>query len=292
MSNTFEHFIMQCCKAPEGKLRKWLRKILERNNFTVVEDGYISDRAKMDREYSNVHNMLAIRSEDPTTIPYVCLVAHTDVCRDHNRGNAVYSHYVQGQKQELKNIAEKPFVEPVLKRVRLKDNSTKIIIQDKQCKTQVGGDDRLGVAINMWIALNTGYDMGLLFTTDEESGLLSARAVDFPELNEFALLCQVDRGNHTDQLVNKINGDVLADYDTTARLLEVAFDMKKPRSLVNGAGTDVQAIKSRGKCKNAVNMTCGYHNSVGDNPNEYIDIEEARDTMMYVSKIIQNYEVC
>jgi hypothetical protein len=37
-------------------------------------------------------------------------------------------------------------------------------------------------------------------------------------------------------------------------------------------------------------MTCGYHNSYSASPNEYIDIEEARDTMIYVSEIVKSYD--
>jgi hypothetical protein len=67
--------------------------------------------------------------------------------------------------------------------------------------------------------------------------------------------------------------------------------MGKPRSLVQGMHTDVYALKSKNWCKNAVNMTCGYHNSIGADPTEYIDMEEARDTLEYVSNIVKDYSI-
>lgn len=258
--NSFEQFIIHCCRAREWNLRKFLKKILPQNGFRIIEDDYKTYRGE---KYNNVHNMLAIRGN-----PKVCLVAHTDVCRDH--------------------VDDNNNVEPIVKLVKIND-TIKSIIQDRDCKIQVGGDDRLGVAINTWVALNTGYDMGLLFTTDEEIGLVSAEYVKFPELLEFDLLAQVDRGNHSDQLVTSISGRQLCSDATSRRLLKISKDIGLERYAVNGFLTDVLAIKQNRMCKDAVNMTCGYHNSYGAEKDEYIDIQEAKDTMHYVSKIVQSY---
>jgi len=282
MAVTFEEFIMQCCKSGEGGLRKWIHKILPRYGFTIKEDSYLPERARKQDSYKNVHNLLAVRGN-----PKICLVAHTDVCRDHDSKPLYYG-----------NPKKKPdhsvMVEPVIKRVEVEEESHKIIkriIQDKNCESQVGGDDRLGVAINLWVALNTGFDVALLFTTDEEIGLKSARVVDFAELREYDLCLQVDRGNHSHELVTKIGSTILCDYDTVVRLLEIAFDMGKPRQAIQGANTDVAAMRDRKIIKNAVNMTCGYHSSFSSNPNEYIDIEEATDTMKYVAAIVKDYAI-
>lgn len=283
MSVSFEEFIKQCCKAEEGGLRKWMRRVLPRHGFTIKEDKYVSDRARKDPSYKEVHNLLAVRGSKPR----ICLVAHTDVCRDHNSDRIFYGN-------PNKKPANMKMVEPVTKTSEAEEEDTKIskrIIQDKNCETQVGGDDRLGVAINTWIALNTGHDMALLFTTDEEVGLKSAHEVDFAELRDFDLCVEVDRGNHSHELVNKIGGTILCDYDTAVELLEIAFDIGKPRKLVQGAGTDVAAMKSRKIIKNAVNMTCGYHASTSSNPTEYICIQEAIDTMKYVASIVKSYNL-
>lgn len=280
MAVSFEEFIMQCCKSEEGGLRKWMRKVLPRHGFTLKEDTYQGERARKQDSYKTVHNLLAVRGN-----PKVCLVAHTDVCRDHESKPLYYGN--PKKKPEHSNM-----VEPVIKKVEAEEEDQKIvkrIIQDKNCESQVGGDDRLGVAINLWVALNTGYDVALLFTTDEEVGLKSAREVDFAELREYDLCLQVDRGNHSHELVTKIGNTILCDYDTTVKLLEIAFDMGKPRKAVQGAGTDVAAMRERKIIKNAVNMTCGYHSSFSSNPNEYIDIEEAKDTMKFVAAIVKDY---
>ena len=260
---SFDNFIIQCCKAREWELRKFLKKMLERAGFTVMEDNYSSSRGG---GFSTVHNMLAIRGN-----PKVCLVAHTDICRDH------VSHFP-------------PKVEPVVK-IDTSNGETRSVIQDRYCQYQVGGDDRLGVAINTWIATNTGYDMALLFTTDEEIGVVSADYVRFPELKNFELLLQVDRGNHSHQLVTRIGGVDLCSEQTGDLLIRISEEIGLPRYKVNGMLTDVLALKINGFCKNAVNMTCGYHNSYVDDKTEYIDIQEARDTMKYVASIIQYYEL-
>ena len=73
------------------------------------------------------------------------------------------------------------------------------------------------------------------------------------------------------------------------RLLKISTDIGLPRYSVNGMMTDVLAIKTNKACHNAVNMTCGYHNSFGSNKNEFIDIQEAKDTMKYVASIVKDY---
>ena len=283
MAVSFEQFIIQCCKSEERGLRKWMRRILPRYGFTIKEDEYISTRAKENDAYNEVHNLLAIRG----TNPKVCLVAHTDICRDHQEKDIYYGN-------PNKKPANAKMVEPVIKRVEIEEEDGKIVkrvIQDKNNELQVGGDDRLGVAINTWIALNTGYDMALLFTTDEEIGLKSAREADFAELRGFELCVQTDRGNHSHELVNKIAGTLLCDYDTTVRLLDIAWSIGAPRKLVNGANTDVAALKERKIINRAVNMTCGYHHSYSASGNEYINIDEAVSTMKYVAAIVKNFEM-
>jgi hypothetical protein len=266
--NSFEEFIIQCCEMDEWDLRDFLRGRLTEAGFEVQEDDYVSHRPG---KYKTIRNMLAIRGTEPS----ICLVAHTDVCRDHGAG-------FRGGHQKAN---------PVVKTVSGFNGNEKRIIQDKDCRVQTGGDDRLGVAINTWIALNTGYDMGLLFTTDEEVGAISADYVNFPELGEFEVLVEVDRGNHSNQLVTSISGVKLCDGPTAARLLGISEEIGLPRVAVQGLLTDVLSIKGDGKCKNAVNMTCGYHNSFGSSSNEYIDIEEAKNTMKFVSSIINDYEM-
>lgn len=284
MAISFEQFIIQCCKSEEGKLRKWFRRILPRYGFTIKEDDYISSRAKNNPSYRGVHNLLAVRGT-----PKVCLVAHTDVCRDHGRSNkTVYYGDPETQPDNTK------MVKPVIKKKLFDLGNQQVqrrIIQDETCDTQVGGDDRLGVAINTWIALNTGYDLALLFTTDEEIGLVSAEACTFPELKEYELCVEVDRGNHSHELVNRIGSTQLCEYETTSRLLEIAWNIGQPRKVVQGMGTDVAALKRKGAINNSVNMTCGYHLSQSDSGNEFICIQEACDTMKYVAEIVKDYNL-
>jgi hypothetical protein len=291
----FENFMMQCLKAPEAQFRRWLHKVLTRAGFEIFEDAYESDRASKDSSYKTVHNMLAIRGNKPN----ICLVAHTDVCRDHEMlresrygSMGEYSHFNQGRHTSADEILKRApvLVEPVIKSW-IDERGPHRIIQDKNCKIQVGGDDRLGCAINTYIALNSGYAMGLLFTTDEESGLKSARVCDFPQFKDFELMAQVDRGNNSNEVVIKISGDILCTYETAAGLLEIAYDIGLPRTCVTGAHTDVYAMHSQGRIRDCVNMTCGYHNSHGADPTEYIDVQEAKDTLKYVYEIVKRYDL-
>jgi len=263
----FEDFIIKCCELDEWDLRDFLKKELSEAGFSIKEDDYTSRRPD---KYKTIRNLLAVRGNSPRT----CLVAHTDVCRDHSYRSQIH--------QKAK---------PVIKEISTIFDKKTRIIQDENNKVQVGGDDRLGVAINTWIALNTGYDMALLFTTDEEIGAISADYLSLDELNDFDLLIQVDRGNNSNQLVTSISGVRLCSDSTAKRLINISKEIGLPRYTVRGLLTDVLAIRSNNKCREAVNMTCGYHNSYGASANEFINIEEAKDTLKYVSAIIQDYEM-
>jgi hypothetical protein len=262
----FEQFIIKCCEMDEWDLRDFLREELTKAGFKVQEDDYVSCRPG---KYKTIRNMLAIRGEDAR----VCLVAHTDVCRDHGWGRSEHKK-----------------ANPIIKEVERNGESFRII-QDENCEVQTGGDDRLGVAINTWTALNTEYDMGLLYTLDEEIGNQSAEHCKFPELMNFDLCAQVDRGNHSNQLVIEIGGLRLCNNDMARRLLGIADDIGLPREPVRGMMTDVLALTENRRIKAAVNMTCGYHNSFGSSADEYIHIEEACDTLKYVQAIINDFAI-
>lgn len=294
-ATAFEKHIIQCCKAPEWELRKWLKKVLMRAGFEIFEDDYKSERVEKDDRYKTVHNMVAVRGK-----PNVCLVAHTDVCRDHEelRGEGKYgfggehNFWMHGRHEEEKEQPKRRqplVVEPVIKEV-LHDGKIVRVIQDKDCKVQVGGDDRLGVAIITKIALATDYDLSLYFPTDEEIGLKSARMCEMKQLKDVDLLVEVDRGNHmVDELVIKISGQTLCDYDTATRLLEIAYNIGLPRFPQVGYSTDIYALRAKDWVRNAVNLSCGYYASSGASSGEYIRVDHAQDTMKYVNEIVKCY---
>jgi hypothetical protein len=273
MNSDFVELLITCCRFNELELRSYIKKLLIENNFSIQEDSYSSERPW---GYSDIHNLLAIRET-----PKVCLVSHTDVCRDHD----LIWLYSNGPIPEHQ-------VNPIVKKVK-HFNVLVDAIQDKDCLLQVGGDDRTGVAIGLWLATNTDLPMGLLFTTDEEVGLLSAQRVKFPELMNFELLVQIDRGNQQNhQIVTQINGIKICNLEMTKTLVDLSLYLQKPRQQVVGLLTDVFAIKKNERCKNAINLTCGYHNSIGSDPDEYIVIHEVIDTMEYVQEIIKLFSCC
>jgi hypothetical protein len=254
---SFETFMMKCCAAKEWELRKFLKRILKKFDFKIIEDDYKSHRGG---KYNTVHNMLAIRGE-----PKVCLIAHSDTCKDH-AGDII----------------------PV--RPKIKIENGRRIIQDEFCMVQLGADDRVGIAINVWIAIHTGHDLGLLITTDEEVGVVSAEYASFPELLDFELLLQVDRGNHKNQIASTICGVEMCCKGTEERLIDISKRIGMERYTVNGALTDVLALKINGMCGDGVNITCGYWNSYSNSENEYIDIEDAKETLIFVNEVIKDYE--
>ena len=269
MDSQFADLIVTCCKLREPELRSSIKKVLIEQNFSIQEDCYQSKRLG---EFSNISNLLAIRQS-----PKICLVSHTDVCRDHETIKRQYS------------IITAPIdrVNPTIKKLIHLERLVNVI-QDKDCLVQVGGDDRVGVAIELWLAMKTDLPMALLFTTDEEIGLLSARQVEFPELMDFELLVQIDRGNQPNQqIVTKVAGIQLCEESLANFLVCLSRKQGISRQKVTGYGTDVVAIKARDKCKNAINLTCGYHNSFGHHPSEYIVIHEAEETVEYVKDILE-----
>ncbi len=253
---SFEDLLIWTCAQQEDNLRTTAKEVLVNYGFSYKEDEY-----KTYREVDGINNILFTRGD-----PQFCLVAHTDVCRDHtaSRNGTLWMN-----------------PEPVFK-----DLDGRKIIQDKNNEVQVGGDDRVGVAISLWCALHTDKPISILFTTDEEVGLVSAEEVKFEELNNYKLLIQIDRGNNTNQIVNKISKLDICDEETTNFIAEKMASLNMNREFVVGKLTDVYAIKKNQMCKNAINMTCGYYNSKYDSPLEYIDVEEANDTKNLVIGLI------
>ncbi|HAZ44347.1 MAG TPA: hypothetical protein DDW76_24090 [Cyanobacteria bacterium UBA11369] len=269
MNTQFAELIVTCCKLSELELRSYIKEVLASRNFSIQEDRYLSQRSG---EFSSIHNLLALRGN-----PKVCLVSHTDVCRDHDKLQGI----------PPKRTAPDYIVNPAIKNLMHFDNWG-AAIQDENCLAQVGGDDRVGVAIALWLAVTTDSPLGILLTTDEEIGLISAKQVDFPELMDFELLVQIDRGNQPHQeIVTEIFETKICEESLAKSLVDLSIKKGKPRQEVVGRGTDVFAIKSNGRCKNAINLTCGYHNSYGSSPSEYIVIHEAEETMEYVKDIIE-----
>lgn len=260
---SFEDIVIYCCKQDEYVLRNDIKNNLTSTfNFSVEEDNYISYRNTTDKYNSG--NMLFTRGSDPK----ICLVAHTDVVRDHSA---------------FRNNDFSLSVEPVVKELNGRQ-----IIQDKECYTQVGGDDRLGVAIIWYIAMHTKESFGILLTTDEEVGLRSADHVKFQSLNNFALLLEIDRGRYSNQIINEIYGWSMCDDITLGTLQWLATSFGIPRESESGASTDILKLKFNDVCKNAVNITCGYYNPHSND--EYIDIVEAKETCEYVKFVVQNFE--
>ncbi len=270
MNQQLTELLIKCCQLSEISLRDYIQDILPQHNFTIQQDDYISTRKG---DYGKIHNLLAIRGDAK-----ICVVSHTDVCRDHEQ--------LQG---ESPNSTPANYdVNPVIKEMLHLDKLTQVI-QDEDCLAQVGGDDRVGVAIALYFALYTDLPLGLLFTTDEEIGLISAKKVSFTELMNFDLLVQIDRGNQpTKQIVTKIHNQELCEANLAQKLIKLSEKIGRSRVPVQGYGTDVYAIKVNNRCKNAINLTCGYHNSRSSSPLEYIVIEEAEDTMEFVQEIIKS----
>lgn len=258
-SLSFENLIIWCCQADETVLRDQIKKDLVSFNFSFIEDDYCSPRNSFEETQPRIHNTLFIRGK-----PKICLVAHTDVCRDHR--------------------AHETLTEKLVPIPTIKEQDGRRIIQDLECKVQVGGDDRLGIAIALWTAFHSNKDIAILLTTDEEIGILSAKQAKFKELSEFELLIEIDRGNHSNQIVSNIRGIQLCEESFAQFLVDESEKINLKREITRGYGTDVLVIKCSIPCNNAINLTCGYYDGHCDT--EYIDIEEANETYIFINHIL------
>ena len=258
--------IVTFCEMDELELRSFLIKNLVLKGFSLKRDNYKSSR----NPSSLLGNMLFIRGN-----PKICFVAHTDVCRDHSFMKANGASAVPSAVVRVFEDAD--------------TGELKTIIHDEECKTQLGGDDRLGVALIYNLIMNTDKDVAALFTTDEEIGTVSAAQVSFNELLEMDLLVQIDRGNHSNQLVNSIYGQKICSDFLVKKLCRIAVEIGHPRDIVEGMLTDVATIIENGVARNAVNMTCGYHNSYGSAGDEYIDVKEALETKKFMKAILDKF---
>jgi len=248
----FVWHVAGCCAATESALRGWLEDALPRLGFGLEHDDYAVSE---DCPHSN---LLARRGE-----PRVVLVAHTDTCRGHR--------YADSR------------TEPCLRK-GVRGRARRWVLQDRGCQVQLGADDRLGVAIATWIASETRAPLGLLFTTDEEIGLLSAGHVPVAWGEGCDLFVQIDRGAERPQLVTSIAGMPLCSKETEASLLVLAGGIGLPREVANGRGTDVFVLKDRGVAREAVNLTCGYHRSHRED--EFVDVLEAWETVRFVREVV------
>ena len=161
------------------------------------------------------------------------------------------------------------------------------IVTDRTNATQVGGDDRVGVAIARMIALESRRAIAILLTTDEEIGLQGAAAVPDAWLERFELFVQIDRGSRFGrELVTQIGGTRLCSAEREARLLAIAEALGAPRVPVVGGSTDVAELKAHGMRADAVNLTCGYY--APHSADEWVDVEEAEEAARYVRAILDS----
>jgi hypothetical protein len=161
------------------------------------------------------------------------------------------------------------------------------VLQDCERKTPIGADDRLGVALITWLAIRQEIDVALLFTTDEERGLLSAWQLPPEWFADFSLVVEVHYGNRPSaELVSRVEGVPLCSPRRTSWLLDLSATIGLPRIEADGPRTDAYAMRCRDLVPEAVNMTCGYHESFKEaSGEEYVDLEEAADTLRFLLAI-------
>lgn len=250
----FVRHVARCCAAAESALRRWLETELPKAGFSLHHDDYATTEGRPHP------NLLARRGE-----PSVVLVTHTDTCREH-------AH--PGRRSD-----------PCLRKV-VRGGTRRWILQDRACRVQLGADDRLGVAIATWVGARARVPLGLLFTTDEEIGLRSARHVPVAWGDGCDLFVQIDRGADEPQLVTSIHGMPLCGKDTERSLIATAEGVGLPRAVADGRGTDVFVLKMQGVVREAVNLTCGYHRAHRED--EFVDVQEAWETVELVRAIVSS----
>lgn len=147
----------------------------------------------------------------------------------------------------------------------------------------VGGDDKVGVAINL-VLLDNFDNLFVLFTEDEELGCEGAKNFDLKNLEGIEFLIESDRRGIVD-VVNNVMGSELCSNE----FLDAVLNLDKSRVKSYGLSTDVGELRSRGWKGNCVNLSCGYYNP--HTPACYIVPQQVLDTYSFVKRILINMPV-
>ncbi|WP_164669398.1 M20/M25/M40 family metallo-hydrolase [Virgibacillus doumboii] len=154
----------------------------------------------------------------------------------------------------------------------------------------LGGDDRAGVAVLLFIAehlSNSSFNgkVKFIFTVEEESGLVGANHLDDYFLWGTDAAIVVDRRGKGD-IVTSCGGYIPFCDEVYGEFFETIAEKEglSGWSCTNGGSSDTRIWAEHGiQC---VNLSAGYRNEHTDN--EYLDVEAAYETVSLIKGIFNN----
>lgn len=146
--------------------------------------------------------------------------------------------------------------------------------------TGVGGDDKVGLALALWIAI-TKPKIKLVFTVGEESGCIGANALTPEDFTDSGYLIEPDRRGNTD-LITSYMGSTTANADFHSIAKEAAFTHGYREE--SGLVTDVFELQSNGVDLSAINLSVGYYEPHSNK--EYVILEDAIRSLHIIRTII------
>lgn len=139
----------------------------------------------------------------------------------------------------------------------------------------IGGDDRCGVAMILQMA--TEYDIGVLFTTKEETGCIGAKAAarELDLKDDYNFIVELDRRGDNDAVFYSCDNKEFHEY-----ILGHGF------TKAIGSLSDISTLAPKWDLA-AVNFSCGYFNE--HSTQEFIDFSAMEDIYLKVACIIEDY---
>jgi hypothetical protein len=194
---------------------------------------------KVPYEIDDYGNIIATKG----VAPWSCFCAHLDTVHMYPNGYNIYivnregRLYIDGEDDEKKAVG-------------------------------VGGDDKCGIFVCLFL-LENAENVRTIFFTKEESGGLGSKSIDIGWLEDCKFLGGVDRWNGHD-FINKYAGDHTISKD----FKEVIVPLMKLRgySFNTGLFTDSFNVQQRKIGISTFNLSCGYY--AHHSTSEYVDLAE------------------
>ena len=149
--------------------------------------------------------------------------------------------------------------------------------------TGIGGDDKVGIFIAL-TALKKFDRIKIAFFVDEEIGCQGSRYAEMDFFDDSSFVIQCDRKGYGDVVRNIFGTDLFGDQ--FERAITPYLKKYKMKTYDHGGLTDVLELKEQGLNVACTNISCGYYLPHTDD--EFINLNDVRDTMHFVHDIIAN----
>jgi hypothetical protein len=233
-----------------------------------------------------LENLFLIQSSDDQNIKmshYLCSVLrkHKIPYKIDNIGNIIARKGTLAEGEHYPTlVAHYDTVHDIVSDYKVNRYRTKSGATAYSSPTGIGGDDKVGLAISLWIAI-THPRIKLVFTVGEESGCIGANALTPEDFTDSAYLIEPDRRGNTDLILDYM-GSPTANLGFSTIALETAEPFGYHRD--SGLITDVFTIQELGVDLSAINLSVGYYKP--HTSDEYVIYEHALTALKLVKRII------